>query len=57
MPGPETVVCEEETLYGRDYLVWKKETLRAQKSDHKTNNDFYSADVGISILVNSHYLI
>ena len=30
MGGPETLECEDEALYGREYLDWKKQTLGTQ---------------------------
>ena len=30
MGGPEAPECEDEALYGREYLDWKKQTLGTQ---------------------------
>ena len=30
MGGPEASECEDEALYGREYLDWKKQTLGTQ---------------------------
>ena len=30
MGGPEALECEDEALYGREYLDWKKQTLDTQ---------------------------
>ena len=30
MGGPEALECEDEALYGREYLDWKKQTLGTQ---------------------------
>ena len=30
MGGPEALECEDEALYGREYLEWKKQTLDTQ---------------------------
>jgi len=38
--GIEMVECEDEELYGKEYLQWKKKTLGNQVSDHKYTCDF-----------------
>jgi len=40
--GIEMVECEDEELYGKEYLQWKKKTLGNQVSDHKYTCDFSS---------------
>lgn len=45
--GIEMAECEDEELYGKEYLQWKKQTLDKQVSDHKYRCDFSKNKQGI----------